>query len=204
MDRADHEQEYADETLKVPETDVPEEIAETEQGTSKSEAENGAEAKDAAFSTESLLEKLAEAEQKRDEYLQLAQRVQADFDNFRRRNKSAVADAYKTSAADTVGAFLPVLDNLERALSSAQENNAPETFVKGIEMVLRQFKDCLYKLDVEEIDALGAPFDPELHNAVLRVDPEAEAQMNTVADVLQKGYKIGDKVIRYSMVKVYG
>ncbi len=150
-----------------------------------------------------ITQKLVEAEARRDEYLELAQRVQADFDNFRRRSKSAVADAYKSSVADTVEGFLPVMDNLERAWTSAVEGKASDAMVKGIEMVIRQFRDCLYKLDVEEIEALDAPFDPVLHNAVMQVEPQDGQPSNTVAEVLQKGYKMGDKVIRYSMVKVY-
>ncbi len=150
-----------------------------------------------------MRQKLMEAEARRDEYLELAQRVQADFDNFRRRSKSAVADAYKSSVADTVEGFLPVMDNLERARTSAQEAEASDAMVKGIEMVIRQFKDCLYKLDVEEIEAMNATFDPVLHNAVMQVEPQDGQPSNTVAEVLQKGYKMGDKVIRYSMVRVY-
>ena len=202
MYRVDQAQDHSEETLKD-QTITPTDAI-TERGTEALDtgAEDSA-PQDAPPPSDPLVQKLEEAERKRDEYLQLAQRVQADFDNFRRRNKSAVADAYKSSAADTVGALLPILDNLERALISAQESGAPESFVKGIDMVLRQFKDCFFKLDVEEIEALGAPFDPEQHNAVMRVEPEDEKQANIVAEVLQKGYKMGDKVIRYSMVKVY-
>lgn len=151
---------------------------------------------------EELELKLKEAETKRDEYLAIAQRTQADFENYKRRNKAAVADAYKASAAETIEAFLPVMDNMERAYESAVAIAPDDSFVKGLEMMIRQFKDILAKFNVDEIDALGKPFDPELHNAFMQVDAEEGQLPDTVVEVLQKGYRMGDKVIRYSMVKV--
>jgi len=157
---------------------------------------------DGSSELEELKRRLAEAEEKRDEYLAMAQRVQADFDNFRRRNRNVVSDACKSATADTIEVLLPVLDNLERAYSTSVETGAPESFTKGIDMVIRQFKDCLYKLDVEEIEALDQPFDPELHNAVMQVEAQEGQAENTVVEVLQKGYRMGSRIIRYSMVKV--
>lgn len=151
---------------------------------------------------ESLQQQLEKAMQERDEYLSLAQRIQADFDNYRRRNKNAIAEAYDAATADVVKAFLPVLDNLERALDSAKESSSHEAIAKGVEMVVRQFKDVLNKLGVEEIEALGKSFDPELHEAVMRAECEEGVEDNTVVEVLQKGYKYKDRVIRHSMVKV--
>jgi Molecular chaperone GrpE (heat shock protein) len=94
------------------------------------------------------------------------------------------------------------LDNLERALDSAKESSSHEAIAKGVEMVVRQFKDVLNKLGVEEIEALGKSFDPELHEAVMRAECEEGVEDNTVVEVLQKGYKYKDRVIRHSMVKV--
>lgn len=150
-----------------------------------------------------LEQQLQEAAQQRDEYLTLAQRIQADFENYKRRNKNAAADAYSSATADTVEAFLPVLDNLERALDSASGTDSLESIRKGIELVHRQFLDTLARLGVEEIEALGKPFDPELHNAVGQVEARDGQEENTVAAVLLKGYKTKSKVIRYSMVQVY-
>jgi molecular chaperone GrpE len=150
-----------------------------------------------------LEQELKEANRQRDEYLAMAQRLQADFENFKRRNKNSTADAYSSATADTVEAFLPVLDNLERALESVSGTDSGESFRKGIELVQRQFLDTLGKLGVEEIEALGKPFDPELHHAVGQVDAEDGQEENTVAAVLLKGYKTKSKVIRYSMVHVY-
>lgn len=149
-----------------------------------------------------LQQRLDEAESKRDEYLSMAQRVQADFDNFRRRNKNALADSYKAATADVVEILLPVLDNLERALGSIVETGTQESFVKGIEMVQRQFVDCLEKLGVVEIEAMGQPFDPKFHEAIMQVEAKEGQEENTVAGVIQKGYGMNDKVIRYSIVHV--
>ncbi|HHU77971.1 MAG: nucleotide exchange factor GrpE [Caldicoprobacterales bacterium] len=151
---------------------------------------------------ELLEKKLKEAEEKQEEYLKMAQRVQADFDNYKRRNRNARAEAHQAAAAEVVEAFLPVLDNLDRAMESISASNVDESVIKGIELVRKQFLDTLSRLDVEEIDALGKPFDPELHNAVGQVEAEEGQEENTVALVLQKGYRMGGRVIRYSMVHV--
>ena len=115
----------------------------------------------------SLEEQLKAAEQKRDEYLDLAQRVQAEFDNFRRRNNAARSEAWSDGARETVLLMLPVIDNLERALA-AQAEKTP--FRDGVEMVHRQMLEVLSKRGVTEIDCLGKPFDPELENAVAQAD----------------------------------
>lgn len=175
----------------------------TAEGAVKQQQEEGCVENEQPLPTvESLQQQLEKAMQERDEYLSLAQRIQADFDNYRRRNKNAIAEAYDAATADVVKAFLPVLDNLERALDSAKESSSHEAIAKGVEMVVRQFKDVLNKLGVEEIEALGKSFDPELHEAVMRAECEEGVEDNTVVEVLQKGYKYKDRVIRHSMVKV--
>lgn len=151
---------------------------------------------------EDLEKRLAEAEAKQDEYLRMAQRVQADFENYKRRNRNTIAETYQTATVEVVEAFLPVLDNLDRALEAVPATDVDESLFKGIDLVRRQFLDTLAKLGVEEIEALGKPFDPEYHNAVGQVDAEEGQDENTVAMVHQKGYKIGERVIRYSMVHV--
>ncbi|HHY82164.1 MAG TPA: nucleotide exchange factor GrpE [Clostridiales bacterium] len=171
-----------------------------EGGQERSEGESCCSEKDPAL--EELEQKLKEAEAKVDEYIKLAQRVQADFENYKRRNRNAIADAYREASAEVVGVFLPVLDNLDRAIDSITAAGADESIIKGIELVRRQFLDTLTKLGVEEIDALGKPFDPELHNAVGQVEAEEGQEENTVAAVLQKGYQMNGRVIRYSMVQV--
>ena len=141
-----------------------------------------------------------EANAKAAEYLALAQRVQADFENFRRRNESVRADAYADGRKDTAALMLPVLDNLERAVDAAA--GSPDDALKnGVEMVLKQMTDAYGKLEVKPIDRLGEKFDPNLENAILQGTAE-EGEPGTVCQVLQKGYMIGDKVLRHAMVKV--
>ncbi|MBQ6175288.1 MAG: nucleotide exchange factor GrpE [Clostridia bacterium] len=141
---------------------------------------------------------LAEAQAKADEYLALAQRVQADFDNFRRRNASVRADAYADGQRAVAGSMLGVLDNLERALSSAGEDSPLRS---GIELTLRQMWSVYEKLGVTVIDRLGEKFDPNLENAVMQGTPD-EGEPGTVCQVLQKGYSMDGHVLRHAMVKV--
>ena len=143
---------------------------------------------------------LDEANAKTAEYLQLAQRVQADFENFRRRNESVRADAYADGRKDVAAAMLPVMDNLERAVEAAA-GSQDEALKNGVEMVLKQMTDAYEKLGVKPIDRMGEKFDPNLENAILQ-GTEEEGEPGTVCQVLQKGYLIGDKVLRHAMVKV--
>jgi len=143
---------------------------------------------------------LDEAKAKADEYLALAQRVQADFENFRRRNESVRADAYADGRKDVAAMMLPVLDNLERAVEAA-EGSQDEALKNGVGMVLKQMTDAYTKLEVKPIDRLGEKFDPNLENAILQGTAE-DGEPGTVCQVLQKGYMIGSKVLRHAMVKV--
>lgn len=143
---------------------------------------------------------LQQAAAKADEYLAMAQRVQADFDNFRRRNESVRADAYADGQRNVAAAFLPVLDNLERALAAAQ-NSEGDSLRTGVEMILKQMRDAYTKLGVTEVNRLGEKFDPNVENAVMQGTPD-EGEPGTVCMVLQKGYVMGKTVIREAMVKV--
>ncbi len=141
---------------------------------------------------------LEASKQKAEEYLNLAQRVQADFDNYRKRNQSVRADAYDEGIRDMITGLLPVLDNLERALAI---ETADEKLHTGVDMVLKQLNDLMGKRGVTVIDRQGEPFDPNLENAVLQGTPE-DGEKGTVCQVLQKGYKMGNYVLRTAMVKV--
>ena len=142
---------------------------------------------------------LTAAAAKADEYLALAQRTQADFDNFRRRNESVRADAMAEGQRTVVKAMLPVLDNLERALAApAAEGDALRT---GLEMTHRQMIAALEKLGVTAIDRVGEKFDPNLEEAIMQV-PASAGEPGTVAMVLQKGYLMGSYLIRAAMVQV--
>lgn len=154
-----------------------------------------------AQTTESeLADALADANRRADEYLNLAQRVQADFDNYRRRNQSARSEAFEDGARAFAATLLPVLDNLERAVGAAGAS-ADTSLKDGVEMVLRQLADAFQKRGVTAIDRKGEKFDPNLENAVMKGEPE-EGEPGTVCQVLQKGYQMGGCVLRHAMVKV--
>lgn len=124
-------------------------------------------------------------------------RISAEYENYRKRTDKEKERIYTDACEDVLIKMLPVLDNLERALAV---DGSVEDLKKGVEMTVRQFEDSLEKLQVEEIPTEGA-FDPELHQAMMVVDQEG-SEPNQVAQVFQKGYKRGDKVIRHSMVTV--
>ncbi len=129
-----------------------------------------------------------------DKYLRLA----AEYDNYRKRTAKEKENAWSEAKAQTVAAFLPVYDNLERAL---KQETADEAYKKGVEMTMKGLQDALTGLGVEVIPALGESFDPNRHNAVMHCDDE-EAGESTIVEVFQQGFICGEKVIRFSMVKV--
>jgi len=134
----------------------------------------------------------------KDETIVLLQRIQADFDNFRRRNSSIRLESYEEGKRDTVKELLPALDSLERALETIPAENA--TWREGIALVQRQMLDALKKLGLEEIDS-DCKFDPEQHEAVMREKTDGKESGDIVV-VFQKGYRMGSKIIRHCMVKV--
>ena len=125
-------------------------------------------------------------------------RICAEYDNFRRRSQKEKDNLYGEIRANAVQQFLPVYDNLERALKQGTED---EAYRKGVEMIMTQFCTTLEKLGVTPIECLGEKFDPALHNAVMHVDDEEKGE-NEIVEVFQKGFRLGDKVIRFAMVKV--
>ena len=184
------------ETFETPE-ETQEIIPEEEQDAETAEAAKAAET---AEETDPVSKALEEANAKAAEYLALAQRVQADFENFRRRNETVRADAYADGRKDTAALMLPVLDNLERALEAAA-GSPDEALRNGVDMVLKQMTDVYSKMNVKPINRLGEKFDPNFENAILQ-GTEEEGAPGTVCQVLQKGYMIGDRVLRHAMVKV--
>lgn len=125
-------------------------------------------------------------------------RILAEFENFKKRSQKERETLYNSILSDVVEVILPVLDNLENAVKVETKD---EEYKKGIELVLKQFNDVLKSKGVEEIEALGQTFDPELHEAVRSVQDETKGEKEVV-EVYRKGYKIGNKVIRHSMVAV--
>ena len=155
-------------------------------------------AEETVLDAQALAKELEETKAQRDEYLDLVQRKQAEFANYRRRTESVRQEAFDDGRREAIEKLLPVVDNLERALAAAGEESSLKS---GVEMVLRQTLDILTKMGVETIDPMGQPFDAELHNAVMQ-GGEGEGEPGTVCMVLQKGYKLGNRVIRHAMVKV--
>ena len=155
------------------------------------EAEEEAKEEQAKPSEPSLQDQLAQQE---DRFLRLA----AEYDNYRKRTAKEKEALWSEAKADTAVAFLPVYDNLERAL---KQPTTDEAYKKGVEMTMNQLKEIFSKLGITEIPAQGEPFDPKLHNAVMHVEDENFGE-NVVAEVFQSGFMLGDKVIRFAMVKV--
>lgn len=139
-----------------------------------------------------IAKKDAEAKEQNEKYL----RVVAEYDNFRKRSKAEREGVYADACADVIGALLPVYDNIERA--AAYTDADAEKLAEGIRLTVKSFDEALKKLGVTEIEA--KTFDPSLHNAVMHVEDETKGD-GEIVEVFQKGYKKGDKVIRYAMVK---
>ena len=125
-------------------------------------------------------------------------RVAAEFDNYKKRSSKEREGLYNSLIADIVSSFLPVIDNLEKAVEAETQD---EEYKKGIELVLKQFKDVLTSKGVTEIEAVGKTFDPEIHEAVSSVQDETKGEKEIVQEY-RKGYMIGNRVIRHSMVIV--
>lgn len=137
-----------------------------------------------------LEEKEAEIAEQKEQHLRLA----AEYDNFRRRSKAEREGVYSEACSDVINEFLPVLDNIERAAAYATDEKVAE----GINMMAKAFTESLSKLGVEEIEC--KTFDPNVHNAVMHIDDESCGE-GEIVEVFQKGWRRGDKVIRYAMVK---
>ena len=194
----------SEETKQPAEEQVPdvEETAapETEKAAEAEPEKKGKKKKEKGFTfTREQVEQMELAakqlESVKDQYVRLT----AEYDNYRKRTAKEKDNIYTDAKADTIKAFLAVYDNLERAAASEGGEDSPHK--KGLEMIFSQYKEILKGLGVEEIDAKGKPFDPELHNAVMHIDDENFGE-NEVAQVFQAGFKMGDKVIRHSIVQV--
>lgn len=149
---------------------------------------------------EQLQQDLENMKKRCDNEHELLLRTAAEYDNFRKRSAVEKSAAYQNAQIDAVAALLPVADNLERALEAAKDDNSE--LKKGVEMTMKQLNDCFAKLGVEVIDAEpNTPFNPDFHNAVMHIEDE-NLEQNVIVQCFQKGYTLGDRVIRYSMVQV--
>lgn len=174
------------EVVEEPVEDTPQEPADEEANAETAETESAP-----ADEVDTLKATIAAQE---DKFLRLC----AEYDNFRRRSQKEKEGIYQDAKADTVKALLPVYDNLERALKT---ETADEAYKQGVEMTMTGLKKAFESLGVTEIDAIGQPFDPNVHNAVMHIEDDSLGE-NVVAEVFQAGFTLGDKVIRFAMVKV--
>ena len=175
----------------VPETEAAEEAAKPEAEAPKQEEKPAEESKAKAEKDQDLKSQLAA---EKDKYLRLL----AEYDNFRRRSQKEKENIYTDVRGETLKKFLPVYDSLWRALTQTAEDDPAR---KGLEMIMTQYENALSQLGVSLIEAVGQPFDANFHNAVMHVEDESVGE-NIVVEEFEKGFKIGDKVLRYSVVKV--
>ncbi|ABP67338.1 GrpE protein [Caldicellulosiruptor saccharolyticus DSM 8903] len=176
--------------------------AQTEDNQAENVQQDNTQSQEQEDTIEALKKQLEEKEREVEEYKSLCQQIAADFDNYKKRIAKDKENMYYEVVADVIGKLLPIVDNFERAISSAKESeNTNEEFLKGLEMIKKQIDDIFSKLGVEPIEALNKEFDPYLHNAIMHVEDERYGK-NIVIEEFQKGYKIKDRVIRYSLVKV--
>ena len=190
MSKKDKEKEIPAEETEAP---VKPEVEETKEEAPVEETPKEEKPKEEPQETE--LEKAQKAlAAEHDKYLRLA----AEYDNFRKRSIKEKDARYADAKADTVGKFLPVYDNLERALAN---ETSDEAYKKGVELIMTELRKIMTGLGVEEFGETGDAFDPNAHNAVMHVENE-ELGENVIAQVFQKGFRIGDKVIRHAVVQV--
>ncbi|TYQ12908.1 UNVERIFIED_CONTAM: molecular chaperone GrpE [Acetivibrio alkalicellulosi] len=167
------------------------------------QTEENSQASDSSLNEElSLLkdkydDKLKECE----EYKNMLQRTAAEFDNFKKRTSKEKEAIYNDAVSDVIAAFLPVVDNIERAVEAALDQSDAESLKEGVNLIYRQFKEVMNKIDVTEIEGVGSKFDPNMHNAVMHVEDNSFEE-STIIEEFQKGYMYKEKVIRHSMVKV--
>lgn len=164
----------------------------------KEEIQDNEEKKDALKDLQTLKETIenqkSALEEKEDRY----KRIMAEFENYKKRSVKERENLYNSLIADIISSILPVLDNLEKAM---QTETKDENYKQGIELVYKQFKDVLKANGVTEIESVGTTFDPELHEAISQVQDENLGEQE-IKEEFRKGYKIGDRVIRHSMVIV--
>ncbi len=149
-----------------------------------------------------MADELVKAIEQKNEFLDMAQRQKAEFDNFRKRSEAQKTEANGNGVRDTVTAILPVIDNMQRAIKQCENVADDDPLKQGIFMVFNQLYETLKGLGLEKIEALGEPFDPNFHHAVVEGEASEEYPAGCVMEVLQDGYIVKDKIIRYAMVKV--
>lgn len=147
---------------------------------------------------EELTQEVEKLKKENEKYYEHLQRTAAEFDNYKKRVGKEKEGIYKLAVGDVVLKYIPVLDNLEKAI---QADTADEKMKEGVELIYKQISEIMASFGVETIDAVNQPFNPEFHDAVMHVESEEYGE-KIVVEELRKGYKIGDRVLRHSMVKV--
>ena len=185
------------------ETPPPEEQPAGEQPAGKAEKPRGRKKKEKTYTlTQAQMEAAELAAKQLESVKDQFVRLTAEYDNYRKRTAKEKDSLYQDAKADTIREFLAVYDNLERAVSTeGEEGDEDSPHKKGLEMIFHQYQEILKKLGVAEMEALGQPFDPEMHNAVMHIDDEQYGE-NVVSQVFQAGFTLGDKVIRHAIVQV--
>ena len=154
-----------------------------------------------SLSSVTLDEATAAVNPEAEEYYAQLQRVMADFDNYRKRVIKDKDAQYSVILSEVITELLPVVDNLEKSLETKAEDEVAKAWKNGVELIYRQFSEVLNKLGAEEIKTIGEQFDPNYHDAVMHIEDESVGE-NIIVEELRKGYKLKDRIIRHSMVKV--
>lgn len=183
------------------ENDIQEKVDTTVEETKKQEASNEEEKNKIEEEIDNLKSEIQKKEYEAKENFDRLQRLAAEFDNYKRRVIREKENTYNTAVIDVVSEFLPVVDNMERALSTTSEDS-DKCIVEGVQMIMKQVNAVLDKLNIKKVDSVGTTFDPQLHNAVMHIEDESYGE-NEVVEEFQKGYIYKDDVVvRHSMVKV--
>ena len=185
----------------APDVTGEEEVVDAEVVDDPSSATEESNGDGAADQVERDLDELGETKRERDEYLELAQRTRADFENYRKRVSKETSEALARGKAELARDVLPVIDNLERALESGSDPSAHEALVKGVGLVLDELRGKLGDAGVEAFDPTGERFDPQVHEA-LSTQPAEGADSGVVLETLQKGYRLNGQVLRPAKVVV--
>lgn len=209
-------EEAADETAQTKDADeVTEEV--TEEAAEEAESEEDTETCEACEDAEEACTEETDAKggkklfgrknkkDKKDEQIEeltdRLKRQMAEFDNFRKRTEKEKSAMYEIGAKDVIEKILPIVDNFERGLAAVPEENKKDPFIEGMDKIYKQILTTLEGIGVKPIEAVGAEFNPDLHNAVMHIEDE-ELGENIIAEEFQKGYTYRDSVVRHSMVKV--
>jgi len=182
---------------------VNEEIEQTAQAAEEIEAEEQTTASQDSSSTEEDDVRLNELHKQVEDAQQRALRAQADFDNYRRRTIKEKEELAQYASMKLITELLPVIDNFERALTAAQTAEDKDSFIKGVDMIFRQFNQVLQQEGLAQMETVGQPFNPDFHQAIMQVESD-EHEEGIVVEEVQRGYMLKDKVLRPAMVKVSG